>query len=215
MAAVRSCHRVLQRLTTARLLVRLDRRIGGVRSGSSGFISFSRPGSAPPARRWPTATARLRADGAIRRPHARGGTARHGRDARRRSGTLDRVEYQAEPDCWSSFPRAGARVVLRPDLALTLTAQGFEYRWFIEIDRASESLPVILRKSRLAASLYQSGIEQARNNGTFPRVCRITPDEHRAKKIRDAIARDRQLPARLFVVARSGTALSVLAGGEP
>ena len=74
---------------------------------------------------------------------------------------------------------------------------------------------MILRKSRLAASLYQSGIEQARNNGTFPRVCWITPDEHRAKKIRDAIARDRQLPARLFVVARSGTALSVLAGGEP
>ena len=37
-AATRARQRVLERLTRERLLIRLDRRIGGVRAGSAGFV---------------------------------------------------------------------------------------------------------------------------------------------------------------------------------
>src|SRR3984885_8430557 len=37
-AATRARQRVLKRLTRERLLIRLDRRIGGVRAGSAGFV---------------------------------------------------------------------------------------------------------------------------------------------------------------------------------
>ena len=52
----------------------------------------------------------------------------------------------------------------------------YELRWFIEVDRGSESLPVIVRKCRLYADYYQSGREQANGGGVFPRVCWIVPD---------------------------------------
>ena len=56
----------------------------------------------------------------------------------------------------------------------------YELRWFIEVDRASESVPVVVRKCRLYADYYQSGKEQASSGGVFPRVCWIVPDETRA-----------------------------------
>jgi hypothetical protein len=42
--------------------------------------------------------------------------------------------------------------------------------WFAEIDRSSESLPVIKEKCRLYVEYYNSGVEQ-RLRGVFPRVC--------------------------------------------
>ena len=44
----------------------------------------------------------------------------------------------------------------------------YELRWFIEVDRTSESLPVIVRKCRLYADYYQSGQEQAAQAVSFP-----------------------------------------------
>ena len=81
-----------------------------------------------------------------------------------------------------------------------LASVRYELRWFIEVDRASESLPVVVRKCRLYADYYQSGKEQAAQRRRFPRVCWVVPDELRAERLRQAIARDRTLPERLFVV---------------
>jgi hypothetical protein len=86
----------------------------------------------------------------------------------------------------------------------------YELRWFIEIDRASESLPVVVRKCRLYGEYYQSGKEQAAHCGVFPRVCWIVPDERRAEQMRSAIARDKQLPRQLFVVTTDEQALATL-----
>ena len=49
LGAVRSCRRVLPRLIERRCLIRLERRIGGVRAGSASFVyglGPSRPASA-------------------------------------------------------------------------------------------------------------------------------------------------------------------------
>lgn len=214
-AAVRSCNRVLKRLSSDRVLARLERRIGGRRAGSASYIyalgtaghrllamDRPRPRSYEPTARFADhtlAVAQIVVDATIAD----------------RAGALDLAGYQAEPACWRRYSRSGARAVLRPDLLLAINAAGLRYSWWVEVDRGSESLPVIVRKCRTYASYYQSGIEQARSDGTFPRVCWIAPTERRAKRIADAIARDRQLPEPLFVVTRSDHALGVLTGATP
>jgi len=211
-AATRARQRVLERLTRERLLIRLDRRIGGVRAGSAGFVLALGPigqrvlATSGPRRRSyePTlrfvdhtlAIAQLVVDVVLAS----------------RQGLLDALDVQAEPCCWREFSGLGGRRLLRPDAFVSLGSDGYELRWFIEVDRATESLPVIVRKCHLYADYYQSGKEQAARGGVFPRVCWIVPDELRAERLRRAIARDRNLPERLFIVATEPNTLGILLG---
>jgi hypothetical protein len=128
-----------------------------------------------------------------------------------RDGLLELVDCQVEPESWRQFAGVGGgRRLLRPDAFLTLGVGDYLLHWFIEVDRASESLPVVIRKCRLYADYYQSGTEQASRGGVFPRVCWVVPDEARAERVRQAIARDRSLPERLFVVTTSEQAVMLL-----
>ncbi len=208
-AATRARQRVLARLIRERLLIRLERRIGGVRAGSAGFVLALGP----------IGQRVLALDGTRRRAYEP--TLRFfdhtlavsqlvvDVSLASRRGLLELLACQAEPKCWRQFSGLGGRRLLRPDLFLALGAQEYELRWFVEVDRASESLPVIVRKCRLYADYYQSGKEQAQS-GVFPRVCWSVPDEARAERLRRAIVRDRTLPERLFVVTNSAATLDVL-----
>jgi len=209
-AATRARQRVLERLTRERLLIRLERRIGGVRAGSAGLVLALGPigqrvlATSGPRRRSyePTlrfvdhtlAIAQLVVDLTV---------------ASRR-GLLDVLDVQAEPRCWREFSGPSGRRLLRPDAFVALGSGEYELRWFIEVDRDTESLPVIVRKCRLYADYYQSGKEQAAHGGVFPRVCWVVPDELRAERLRAAIARDRQLPEGLFMVTASEQAMATL-----
>jgi Replication-relaxation len=213
-AAARACRRSLDRLARERLLVRLERRIGGARAGSGSFVyalgpvghrllALSRP---RPRYREPTATftdhtlaiTQLVVDVT---------------DAMRRN-RFDLLVCQAEPRCWRRFATMGAPSVLRPDLFLTLGVGEFEHRWFCEVDRGTEHLPAVLRKCRVYDAYYASGTEQSAH-GVFPRVCWLVPDDTRARRLRDAIAADRRLTDALFVVTTLDRALDVLARGTP
>jgi hypothetical protein len=99
--------------------------------------------------------------------------------------------------------------VIRPDLSLSLGVDGYDLRWFCEIDRSSESVPTVIRKCQLYAEYYQSGAEQAKHD-VFPHVCWITPDEERTERLREAIAKNRHLPERLFTVTTSAQAVATL-----
>ena len=209
-AAMRARQRVLARLVRDGLLVPLDRRIGGVRAGSAGLVL----GLGPLGQRV------LSLDGPRRRAHEPGlrfvdHTLAIGQlvvdvKVAARHGTLELLACEAEPTCWREFGGIGGRRVLRPDAFLSLGVGEFELRWFIEVDRASESVPVVVRKCRFYADYYQAGVEQARSGGVFPRVCWVVPDEARAERVGRAIAQDRQLPAGLFVVTASERALTAL-----
>ena len=209
-AATRARQRVLARLCRDRLLIALTRRIGGVRAGSAGLVLALGP----------VGQRVLAVGGSRQRAYEPSwhfvdhtlAIAQVVVDVRlaARAGTLDALEIQAEPTCWRTFPGMGARLVLRPDGFLALGVGGYELRWFIEVDRSSESLPTVLRKCHLYADYYQSGAEQAAHGGVFPRVLWITPDETRAARIRAAIDRSGTLPDRLFVVTASQQAVTVL-----
>jgi hypothetical protein len=212
-AATRARQRVLARLCRERLLAALERRVGGVRAGSAGLVLVLGPvgqrvlTSGGPRRRAyePTmrffdhtlATSQLAVDLTL--------AARH--------GSIELLALRAEPQSWREFADMSGRRWLRPDAFVVLGSGEYELRWFIEVDRSSESLPVVIRKCRLYADYYQSGTEQAAH-GVFPRVCWVVPDEARAERVREAIARERRLPDGLFVVTTSAQAVGVLSSRE-
>ncbi len=212
-AAMRARQRVVARLCRDRLLTPLQRRVGGVRAGSAGLVLALGP-----------VGQRVLADGGGRRrayePTMRFfdhtlATSQLAVDLTlaARHGLIELLTFQAEPQSWREFADMGGRHWLRPDAFAVLGSGEYELRWFIEIDRASESLPVVLRKCRLYADYYQSGAEQAKHD-VFPRVCWVVPNEARADRLREAVARDRRLPERLFVVTVSERAVVALSDTE-
>lgn len=69
----------------------------------------------------------------------------------------------------------------------------------------------MLRKSGLYQRYWESGTEQANQDGLFPLVVWTTPTTERADKIRRAIQEDRRLNAALFHAATAEQSLTVVA----
>jgi hypothetical protein len=213
LTGARSARRVLERLTRDRVLVRLERRIGGVRAGSASYIYAVGPAGHrilhdDSSRRWrePSETFVTHtltvADLVIALTQ------------RDRAGEAELVEYGTEPGCWRDFPRpmAGTQT-LKPDLVVVTATEESELRWFVEIDLATESGPAIVRKCRTYHAYWQSGIEQDRHD-VFPKVLWVADTTRRAGLIRRAITKARSLHRPLFDVTTADKAIAVLAGGE-
>jgi hypothetical protein len=124
---------------------------------------------------------------------------------------LELLSLEAEPRCWRSFASVSGGQILRPDLFVALGVGEYERRWFIEIDRGQESMPVIIRKCRRYQAYYQSGAEQARH-GVFPRICWVVPDEHRATGLDRAITSAQDLTKCMFAVCVMDASIEMLAG---
>ncbi len=129
-----------------------------------------------------------------------------------RKGSVDLVGFDAEPRCWRHWrDRNGERLVLTPDADVTLGVGEFELHWFVEADRATESLPRITRKALEYVEYFATGSEQQRR-GVVPQVAFIVPDERRLVAVADALHR---LPAEhwhLFAVATEANAVELLTG---
>lgn len=204
----------LARLVDWRVLVRLERRIGGVRAGSKGFvygldvvgqrISYS-------------ARQRYRAPWTPDAPflaHAVA-VAELYVQLRQHSGNqgFELLGFQAEPTCWRSFSGPGGRrLVLKPDAFLTSLSGDFEDRYFIEVDRNTESLPRITEKARLYASYWQSGQEQEAH-GVFPQVLWIAPTQERRDRIVEALARLEPEHWQLFATTTAEEAAALIWAG--
>lgn len=208
LTAARTARRVLERLVEGRLLVRLDRRVGGVRAGSASFVYGLGPvgqrvlGLGGPRRRFrePTATFVAHTLAITELVVELTLAGRH--------GEIELLQVQAEPECWRPIGARGLQT-LRPDLFI-ITARGeFEYRYFIEVDLGTESLPRLLAKCRIYQDYYRAGAEQHLHD-VFPSVLWIMHTEDRAQKIRDAVDRSQSLTAELFVVTTDANAFAVL-----
>jgi hypothetical protein len=213
LSARRVARRVLERLTRDRLLIRLERRIGGVSSGSGGFIYALGPVGARV----------LKAQG--QRRHFREPSATFANHTlaisqlavdlmvASRQESLEIVDLQAEPRCWRHFSGFGGQNVLRPDLFVSLETGDNEHRWFIEVDLGTEHVPTLLRKCQVYLRYYQSGIEQGQHD-VFPRVCWVLPNERRLEQLDRPLSRTNNLVKGLFVLTTPERAIKDLAGGE-
>ena len=217
LANARQCRRTLKRLSELRVLARLDRRVGGVRSGSAGYIyALDVAGQRLASASGPAGGIR------VRRPWTPGAPfVRHGlavtelycrlREAER-AGKLDLLEFWAEPLCWRRFTGVGGgRVVLKPDAFVRLGLGEYEHASFIEVDRATQSGPTVANKLTVYRRYWQTGREQERF-GVFPRVVILAPSEVRREALVEVCGKQPADAWALFRVAHYDAALDVLAG---
>nr|WP_272917526.1 replication-relaxation family protein [Nocardioides flavescens] len=201
LAAARACSRSLVRLKDLGVLRSLDRRIGGVRAGSAGFVWFL----GPAGDRLLTA---LHDEASGRRRNYRE-PSRHFVDhtlavtelavqaiEAGRTGAMEVLNIETEPASWQqSLSPHGTRAWLKPDLRLVTVTAEEEFHYFIESDLASEHLPVIVRQCEAYEAFRASGRYQAAH-GLFPAVLWVVPTEARAAALRAAVRRTRAKPGR-------------------
>lgn len=210
-AATRACVRVLGRLYTKRIVTRLERRIGGVRHGSASFIwcldtvgdrltrakEDSRRRVAEPALPFLNHTL------AVTEVHVRLYEAEM-------DSHFSLKDIQIETEAWRDFVSSGgAKTILKPDLKITIGIDGFDDHWYVEVDRGTESLPVLLRKSTVYEHYRCTGRAQA-EHGVFPRVLWLLPDTGRVERLRQVIDADPSLPPKLFVCATNDALITTL-----
>lgn len=195
---------LLQRLTDLRLVVRLTRRVGGIRAGSDGHIhGLSGLGQAV-----------LGVDGPFgRRRRSIGDTKPWFQDhvlavaelaveltTYTRDGLAELLVFDAEPACWRRFTGSGGQLItLKPDAFVRIGLGEFEQQAFIEMDLDTESLPTIEGKCRRYLAYWRSG-QQQQEQGVFPRVWWLTPTEQRLRGITGVVQRLAHDAQALFTV---------------
>jgi hypothetical protein len=216
-SGARIARRVLKRLYDRGLLARLERRIGGVRAGSAGYVYYLGPAGQRLISFWRghgLTRGRFRPEPGSRYVSHRLAVSELYVQAIQagRQGLLDLLAFDPEPGCWRSFGDGfGGTRTLKPDAFVQVGVGAYEDRYFIEVDLASESLRVIGAKLRAYVDYFNSGEEQ-RLHDVFPRVLLLTKTEERRAAIVDSCSR---LPAeawRLFTVQTLDVGVAVLSG---
>lgn len=200
------------RLVELRVLARLDRRVGGVRAGSDGFVyaldvlgqRLLDPDKRRAREPWTPGASHLGHGLAVSDLYVR---------LWEHSGDWQLVSYEIEPGCWRSFHGPGGqRVTLKPDALVSALNGDYDERNFIEIDQATEALTRIAAKARLYVRYWQSGREQI-SQGVFPRVVWVTPDERRRDQLIDVLAGLDAEHWQLFGVTTTEDAVATITGG--
>lgn len=199
-AATRACTRVLDRLLILRLLTRLERRIGGNQRGSAAYVwcldilgeRLTRKEGGSRRRFHEPSCAFLAHTLAITETHVSVREAQRG-------GIFTVDRFDIETEAWRPYlTRMGTKTMLKPDAMTSLSTTSYTDHWYLEIDRATESLPVLLRKCCAYEDYRHTGRGQA-EYGLFPRVLWVMPTPARIARLRAAVAAEPSLPGGLFV----------------
>ncbi|MGA8364804.1 MAG: replication-relaxation family protein [Solirubrobacteraceae bacterium] len=219
LARARAARRGLERLTSLGVLTRLERRIGGVRAGSAGYVyALDLSGQRVAARYgWLHVgrTRRLREPGRTFLRHSLAVAEVHVRLIEAdRAGTLELIERQSEPTCWRSFAGpGGGRLILKPDAFAVVATPTLELSWFVEVDQDTESATTIERKLAAHVAYWRSGREVA-TQGVQPRTLWLAPNARRVGQLERAVGR-LPLEARpLFAVAAFDRVIEALSGDD-
>jgi hypothetical protein len=207
--AARGARETLAGLHDLGLIERLQRRIGGLRAGSASYVH-----------RLTSAGARL--IGHDNRRRSREPSLAHLAHVlavaelvvrlheRARHQDVELLSIETEPACWRPFVgHHGARVLLKPDLRVTLGVGEHELHWFAEVDRGTEHRPALSRKITAYVTAWQDGGEETRA-GVFPRVLWVVPDERRGDVIRGVWQSLSVVPEGMFLAAVTERAIEVL-----
>ena len=213
-SALRQTSRRLRRQHGLGLVAHLERRIGGTRAGSAGYVwyltaagqrltsegqgrgarrRFQEPSALFLAHTLAITQARFVIEQAI---HAVG-------------GHLARL--RTEPACWRSWLRLGGALGwLKPDLeAITATDTGAEDHWLLEIDLDTEHPARLLAKCHDYQAHLASGTFQAQH-GYYPQVVWLLTNQARAGRLAEQIAADQTLTPGLFKITAAPEQLAAL-----
>lgn len=194
---------VLAQLVEWGVLAPFDRRIGGVRGGSAGSVfALDVAGQRLVQARWPETADPAR----FRRPWTPGQLfVAHAVAISEiyvslvelsRSGGHVVGAFTTEPLSW--WPN-GSGGFIKPDAYLKLTARQMTGHWWLEVDRATESLPTLQRKLVTYLDFVRRG--QAGPNGIIPRVMLSVPEKRRRLAVATIIERLPSPAEELFAVA--------------
>lgn len=207
-AAARRAGRCLKRLTDLRVLGRLDRRVGGIRAGSAGFVYLL------------DVVGQTMTDGGGRRPwQLRQAFVQHSllvtecfvclKEAAPACG-YRLVDFRTEPRCWRTFTGPAGLTVLKPDALAAVESGEFDDRWWLEVDNDTESPSRIARKAALYVQAYQLAIT---GREPFPKVLWVCTTAEREVQLRRAL---RGLPDEhwdLMAVTKLDALAAVIAAG--
>jgi Replication-relaxation len=216
-ANARQVWRRLRALTDLRVVTVLERRIGGGRGGSTQAVfALDVAGQKLGAACGPAGGRRLRrpwTPGNQFLAHALAVTELYVVLCERaRAGGGEVLAFDAEPQCWRRFPGiGGVNAILKPDAFVRFDAGGYEYLSFIEVDRATASVPTVARKLAVYRRYRQSGREEARF-GAFGRVLLLAPSAARREDLADAVKRQPTKMQPLFRAALYEDAADMLMG---
>jgi hypothetical protein len=176
--------RSLGRLVAAQLVTTLPRRVGGERAGSRGLVYQL---TARARRLLATSESRIRQPWPIGWPFVQ-----HTLDVAElyvrlreqdRAGRLRLLHFEAEPASWY---RSGNQV-LKPDAFAVLETSRWEEHYWLEVDRATESLPALRRK----LAHYVEAASAPRSAGPLgvtPRVLVTVPTVARRAALQQLLA---------------------------
>jgi len=193
----------LSKLRTMGLVKPLERRIGGVRAGSSSYVwALTMAGlellhlnnHESPAK----SRKRVYEPSYIFLNHTLGVSELYTRLCTTTATNLMKAEF--EPHCWRCYSaNFGVNATLKPDLYAVTATSGFEDYWFFEVDLDTEAPTRIIRKCESYIRYFRTGNEQKRT-GVFPRVAWVVPDDKRKITLKKHIDEHLSDYADLFAV---------------
>ncbi len=208
-AAARAANRNLRKLKDLGLIDALvDRRIGGVRAGSSSYIWYlteqgnklldmdkeSSDEKKPKRNRFYEP-----ADSTLGHRMAIVECFVQLVEITRKRKSFKLKEVFFEPSNWQYFTYKDKPEILKPDLTISLSHHGYEYRFFIEMDLGTESIDTVISKCIRYHKYMKSGVEQDKH-GVFPYVLWIVKDEKRQNKLETAIKTHLKKHPNIFIV---------------
>ena len=208
-AGMRATTRNMFRLKEYGLVKTFERRIGGIRAGSASYIwCLTEPGQRlldlqngeyDPRR---TRSHRYLEPSYIHIRHTLAIAECYVQlvEISRKYRKLVFTHVEWEPECWRLYTHNGHDLQLKPDLFAVTYNDGYEDRWFIEIDLATEAMPVVMDKCKRYHQYLNTGIEQRKHNGVFPIAVWIVPDESRKQKMIEAIKKTFKDAPKMFAV---------------
>jgi Replication-relaxation len=219
-SAARQAPALLGSLAARQIVVKLERQVGGVRSGSRAAVwSLDTAGqrlasSCGPAggfhrrRPWSVSLNFLSHRLAVSEVFA-------GLSEREQAGAVEILDFDSEPVCWRRFVSAhGGTAHLKPDAFVRLGVGEVERAAFVEIDRDTESRGTLGVKLRAYRQYWETGREQDRR-GYFPRVVFSVPSEERKIAVADLFAEQPEETWPLWHVVLAGDLTDTLIGGKP
>ncbi|PIF02665.1 MAG: hypothetical protein CR979_00980 [Propionibacterium sp.] len=202
-SAIRQTNRTTKHLANLGLIRHLNRRIGGSRSGSSGYIwhlteAGQRLAGIDPKDPLPhlRPTNRWREPSLTFLTHTLAVTeVRIIFEETSHNQPLKIVSVETEPACWRQhISDYGQTETLKPDIAIITKQANYEDHWWCEIDLGSENPARITQKALTYLNHYNYGIEQ-QTRGIFPKVLWITPTKTRCNQLQKILTTSPKLPA--------------------